>query len=282
MSLYDLYYSNKNKKHMYELLFEITQNKLEENIFHKIFTDTFETTLSSTLLELNKELVEKICKIYNVIDITNNNIAIKGNNEILNTNNIDHSKKQEISKITSPDIPVQKKHITSSDRNSGNRYNYNITISDNIKTIEKLIIPKEDNDIFINNVIQLIIPELGINTLCYCTDTKKINNYIYGTYILEDNVAKKTFSNINIKIKSIYSDMEYTDITEITKIEEDHIIVNNLDLIKVGDYIKTDTGNNYKILEIEEDNKLILKDYKMGEEKEFINLNLQNIIIYTY
>ena len=267
---------------MYELLFEITQNKLEENIFHKIFTDTFETTLSSTLLELNKELVEKICKIYNVIDITNNNIAIKGNNEILNTNNIDHSKKQEISKITSPDIPVQKKHITSSDRNSGNRYNYNITISDNIKTIEKLIIPKEDNDIFINNVIQLIIPELGINTLCYCTDTKKINNYIYGTYILEDNVAKKTFSNINIKIKSIYSDMEYTDITEITKIEEDHIIVNNLDLIKVGDYIKTDTGNNYKILEIEEDNKLILKDYKMGEEKEFINLNLQNIIIYTY
>ena len=282
MSLYDLYYSNKNKKHMYELLFEITQNKLEENIFHKIFTDTFETTLSSTLLELNKELVEKICKIYNVIDITNNNIAIKGNNEILNTNNIDHSKKQEISKITSPDIPVQKKHITSSDRNSGNRYNYNITISDNIKTIEKLIIPKEDNDIFINNVIQLIIPELGINTLCYCTDTKKINNYIYGTYILEDNVAKKTFSNINIKIKSIYSDMEYTDITEITELEDDHIIVNNLDLIKVGDYIKTDTGNNYKILEIEEDNKLILKDYKMGEEKEFINLNLQNIIIYTY
>jgi hypothetical protein len=282
MSLYDLYYSNKNKKHMYELLFEITQNKLEENIFNQIFTDTFETTLSSTLLELNKELVEKICKIYNVIDITNNNIAIKGNNEILNTNNIDHSKKEEISKITSPDMPVQKKHITSSDRNSGNRYNYNITISDNIKTIEKLIIPIEDNDIFINNVIQLIIPELGINTLCYCTDTKKINNYIYGTYILEDNVAKKTFSNINIKIKSIYSDMEYTDITKITKLEDDHIIVNNLDLIKVGDYIKTDIGNNYKILEIEEENKLILKDYKMGEDLEFINLNLQNIIIYTY
>jgi hypothetical protein len=268
MSLYDLYYSDKNKQHMFKLLTKITNNNLEMNIFFDIMNTTFTSSNYSDLLNLNKELIEKICKYYNITEIKDNDIIYKQNNKPIEPI------------IDTPSL--KRSHISSLNRHDGTRYHYNIEIIEDIKYIDKLIIPIEDNDIFINNNIRLIIPELNIDTICSCKETNKINNYIYGTYILEDNITTKISNKINIIIMSLYSDHnDYNELTIINGKDEDYYKVTNSNLIKLGDHIRTNMNKNYRIIDIE-DNKIKLNKELDEDENEFINLNLQNIIVFSY
>ena len=66
MSLYDLYYSDINKQHMHQLLYGITNNKLDINTFNNVFNSVFEKTNVDNLLDLNKELFQEICVFYDV------------------------------------------------------------------------------------------------------------------------------------------------------------------------------------------------------------------------
>jgi hypothetical protein len=288
MSLYDLYFSDENKKHMYKLLYNITNNILDRNIFNSIYINIFENTNTDNLLDINKELFEEILEYYNITDISNletnsNDISITSN-----TNDISINDNNDIISITSNtnDIIENKEsynnhgYISSVDKLEGSRFKYKLKMNDNIKYIEKIIIPIENNDIFVNNTIKLIIPELGIDTICYCKNTNNIRNHTYGTYILEDNLTKLHSDIINISIESLLGNSEYEEKIVIDK-KEDEYYVTKLENIFVGDILKSTNNNKYKVVNID-DNKITFNKELDDNDNEFININLQNIIVYKY
>ena len=260
MSLYDLYYSDKNKQHMYQLLYGITNNKLDVNNFNDILNNVFEKTNVDNLLDLNKELFQEICVFYDIKTIDE-------------PNKIDVPNKV--------DEPNKIANISSGNKLDGNRYNYKIKIDKKIKKINKIIIPIEDNEIFINNTLNIVIPELNINTICFCSDIKTIKNRDYATYIINTPCIVDNIDTITIIIKgTIYNTNDYSDSIEINKKENEYIIDKNNNII-VGDMLKSSDDNLYKVIDINDD-KITLNRSFNEDKLEFTNLNLQNIIIYEY
>lgn len=271
MSLYDLYYSDKNKEHMYQLLYKVTQNKLDSDTFICTLNDVFEITNKDNLLELNKELFEEICKIYKIESLENTNqiVDIKNNNNsIKNYDNTINNKENNIS------------NISSINKLEGNRFNYKIKLDTKINKINKMIIPIEDNELFINNTLKLYIPELNIDTICFCSDIKNIKNRDYGTYIVDKLCDIDKIDIISIIIKGTIYNNDHSDIIEITKNEDDYIVTNNEGIL-VGDMLKSSDDNVFKVIDII-DNKITLNKPFNEDKLEFINLNLQNIFIYEY
>ena len=260
MSLYDLYYSDKNKQHMYQLLYGITNNKLDVNTFNDVLNNVFEQTTVDNLLDLNKELFQEICVFYDIKTIDE-------------PNKIDVPNKV--------DEPNKIANISSGNKLDGNRYNYKIKIDKKIKKINKIIIPIEDNEIFINNTLNIVIPELNINTICFCSDIKTIKNRDYATYIINTPCIVDNIDTITIIIKgTIYNTNDYSDSIEINKKENEYIIDKNNNII-VGDMLKSSDDNLYKVIDINDD-KITLNRSFNEDKLEFTNLNLQNIIIYEY
>lgn len=263
MSLYDLYFSNQNKKHMRMLLTSITKENLDENIFNNIFNNTFEHSNSDNLLDINKELVENICKIYNISSIDNNDYVESDQVQ---------QKKQEIEYKTG--------YISSINKLSGNRFTYIIDSEHSIKKINKLVIPIENNDVFVNNSLKLTIPELGIDTICHCDKTNVIKNRTYGYYIPENMYVQKQSNKLSISIMSLLGNDSYDDDINITNNDGVYSIDNRDDII-IGDILRSVKKNNYKIVDINDNN---ITFNKKLEENEliFTNIGLQNIIIYEY
>tara|TARA_Y100001938_G_C7964468_1_gene366080 strand:+ start:33 stop:875 length:843 start_codon:yes stop_codon:yes gene_type:complete len=280
MSLYDLYYSDINKQHMHQLLYGITNNKLDINTFNNVFNSVFEKTNVDNLLDLNKELFQEICVFYDVKKIDEPNRVdepktINEPNKVDEPNIVDESK--QVVNVYNNKIA----NISSGNKLEGNRYNYKIRIDKNIKKINKIIIPIEDNEIFINNTFNIVIPELNIDTICFCSDIKSIKNRDYATYIIDTPCIVNDIDTISIIIKgTIYNTNDYSDSIEINKKEDEYIIDKNYNII-VGDILKSSDDNVYKVLDINDDKITLNKSFDT-DKLEFINLNLQNIIIYEY
>lgn len=264
MSLYDLYFSNQNKKHMYMLLNRIIREEMDENIFNNIFNNTFESSDHDNLLELNKELVENICNYYNI-------------------SSIDDQVEKEPVIITNVEnqINYETGYISSIHKLSGNRFSYNIKNQNNIKRISKLVIPIENNDVFVNNTLKLIIPELGVDTICYCNSTNNIRNRTYGCYIPENNNVSQQSEIITISIMSLLGNDTYEDNIKINHGDEHMYTIDNTNDIVIGDILRSTKKNNYKIVDIE-NNNIKLNNKLQKDDTDFINVNLQNIITYLY
>ena len=268
MSLYDLYYSDKNKQHMYQLLYGITNNKLDVNTFNDILNNVFEQTTVDNLLDINKELFQEICVFYDVKTIDK-------------SKQVDEPNRDDEHRVIKVDNNNKIANISSGNKLEGNRYNYKIRIDKNIKKINKIIIPIEDNEIFINNTLNIVIPELNIDTICFCSDIKTIKNRDYGTYIINKPCNVDNIDTISIVIKgTIYNTNDYSDIIEINKKEDEYIIDKNYNII-VGDILKSSDDNVYKVVDINDDKITLNKSFDV-DKLEFINLNIQNIIIYSY
>lgn len=270
MSLYDLYYSEKNKQHMYKLLYGITNNNLDINTFNDVLNNVFEKTNTDNLLDLNKELFQEICIFYDVktMDLPNKVDEPTRVYEYKHVDEVDNNQ----NKIA---------NISSGNKLEGNRYNYKIRINKNIKKINKIIIPIEDNEIFINNTLNIVIPELNIDTICFCSDIKTIKNRDYATYIINSPCFLDNIDTISILIKgTIYNTNDYSDIIEIYKKDDENIIDKNYNII-VGDMLKSSDDNLYKVVDINDDKITLNKSFDV-DKLEFINLNIQNIIIYEY
>uniref|UniRef100_A0A6C0CZ66 Uncharacterized protein n=1 Tax=viral metagenome TaxID=1070528 RepID=A0A6C0CZ66_9ZZZZ len=270
MSLYDLYFSKKNNEHMYKLLYNITEYKLNNNVFDEIFIKTFDNTKVDNLLDLNKELFENICNYYSVTQLKSED------ENMVNYKNEDSKK-----------IILNDGYISSNKKISGNRFSYVIENKYNIKKIKKIILPIENNDIFVNNTIKLLIPELGVNTLCYCHSINKVKNHDYGTFIPENSDVFKNGDKINVSIMSVMGNDEYSDIIKIDTEKNDDTEINeytsnNIDDTFVGDILISNKNNKYIVKSI--NNNIISFNKKIinSDENEFININLQNIIVFSY
>ena len=149
MSLYDMYYSSKNKNYMFKIIADIVEKETGKNIindndiiqlYKNRYSIIFDKSESDNLSDINKDLIDNVgSEIISIIkkDYINNDIKIinKPKKELINdlklSLTIDSSKKKD---------------------DSLNRFNYNYLLDESIKniSIKRLEIPKEDNILFSN------------------------------------------------------------------------------------------------------------------------------------
>jgi len=202
-------------------------------------------------------------------------------------------------------VSNKRTHVKSS------RYNYsfnlksnNIVIESN-SSIQKLIIPLEDNYIFNHSVICLTIKELDID-ISLELEKELVNNHrTYGIYVpIEAHIFSQPSSDsITINITDI-TNTEYVsyDIINVTKLEikEDSIIlnVNSTKDIMMNDYLKVlNLSTNImelrylllepmKVIMIEKKRLFFKTNYIMNNtviddiEMKLMNVSNQNIIFF--
>ena len=304
MSLHDMYFSSKNKNHMFNVIRELVLKETNEDINNNTeyidlyrfkYSLIFDRSNSDNLVDLNKFLIDEIAPIY-INDIqskyNSKNITIKPKE----SNESKESKKENIKQKT-------QLYINSSERleNSLNRYEYYINLPENKKfSLKQITIPVENNILFSNPVIcvQLEIKNEKYDIYCQFKNEILIQNKKYNIYesfqeleINTDRIIKvsiltnlrlKVIENqdkIKIKIKNIkHKENDYLCL----KINENHDIINgdNIGIYKNNKLISS------LIIDNKIENNLIIKDKKLdfdnSSEYYILNMNLQNNLLIFY
>ena len=185
MSLYDMYFSGKNKNYMYKLISEVVLQETHQNIvnddkFIQIYKDKypiiFNDSLSDNISDLNKELLNELGDNF-IKKIKFNNLSSKSINEI-NTNQplltqmnqFNHSKDIKFLTIQSSKRDVE---------NSINRFNYYYKFENKINNLSvlKIQLPKEENNNLFEN------PNLSI----------KINDILIPCEMFSSQILNKEY-----------------------------------------------------------------------------------------
>lgn len=295
MSLYEKYFSKINENHMYQLIKNIILEEKGINIetnnyYHKIFKDRYPLIFyendKETLVEFNKILIDDICNLVIHTNITTD------------SNTIETTIEETINPGPIKQVIEEKEYgvFQSSKRNKGsfNRFNYKIWFDRKRLRIDKLIIPYEDNILFITN--DLVLKINNYNIYLNLTSKDKINSREYLTFEPMDkqwlNITEK---ELEIKIMDeLDREIKDTDIFDIESIKnvslksKEYMCIHcknssNLTDIITGD--KLGLMNNDSIIDI---TKVVFKTDKyllcnlLTDDKydydQLINLSLQNKI----
>ena len=294
MSLHDMYFSNKNKNYMYDILskvvlkesgIQILSSERYMNLYRLNYASVFNRVLTDELSELNKEIINHI------------------GNLILNDI-------KRIPEVT-PDKPLEDdfiepkiedlretKIIYSSERlnNSLNRYNFSVQIDCKEFIPKSLILIKEQNSLFSNPNINILFNDRD-NLLFSLKETKKIGETEYLTYepLLSDSIScDKNSLKIQIRNYLMIDPLTETDIYQIERIKLIHyenqdylcLEINNHD-IEEGDELGFFVSDNNTI-QIEKSvfvkkiiqNYLLVNHLKMDSSRRYSCLQMnKNITI---
>jgi len=213
---------------------------------------------------------------------------------------------EEVFKQVQRIVSNKRSHIKSS------RYNYSFNLKNNNivinpdSSIQKLIIPLEDNYIFDHSILTLTIKELDLD-ISLELEKELVNNHrTYGVYV---PIEAHRFSNMN-NVKSItinitdITNTEYVsyDIINVTKLEiKDDTIILNVNTVKdilSYDYFKVlNLSTNImelrylllepmKVIKIEKNRLFFKTNYIMNNtvvediEMKLMNVSNQNIIFF--
>ena len=182
MSLYEQYFSEKNKSHMFSLITKLLTQEMDQTpqtiphyqgLFHKVYPEVFETSRADSLVTLNKELVDtvgpQIMRIFNQEKQSHPN--------------------QEMPEMQSHPNQTQCISLYSSDRlsHSKHRYNYYIRLPDDIHTIriQELIVPGETSPLFSfpDMWVRLTVDDQAYEISLSLEDTKYLGDSKYLIYI---------------------------------------------------------------------------------------------------
>jgi hypothetical protein len=221
MSLYDMYFSKKNKNYMYETIsklikeetgFDISHSSHHIEIYRRNYPTIFHSVDTDELSVLNKELINHMGDIY--LNSLKNTIQP----------NVTKSPKEIVHK-SDPKIQEKKykNHIIhSSHRNSNslNRYDFNINVDFNEFNPKKITLLKEDNNLFSNPSIIVRFNETD-NLQFSLKETKSYNDKEYYTYecITEDTIQCENMLNIKILNYLMLSPSDKCDIYKINMIK---------------------------------------------------------------
>jgi len=200
MSLYDMYFSKKNKNYMYELISKLIKEETDIDIsnspkhielYRQNYSTIFETVNTDEISILNKELINHIGKIF---------LNSLHNTETYNPDLIHDSEKVNDS-VQIIENKLYKKfiiHSSKRNKNSLNRYDFNININCNEYQPKNIILIKENNNLFSNPTI--IVRFNDDNLHFSLTETKTFNDKEYYTYecITDDLIQCKDILNIKI------------------------------------------------------------------------------------
>ena len=309
-----MYFSKKNKNYIFSVLQDLILKQTGYNIDHnEDYIDLyrvkypliFDRNNSDNLGDLNKILIDEIGSLFiNDINTKYNDKDIKIKDSDI-PNSITEIKSTPTDNIKKESEKVLRElYINSSERlsESLNRYDYSVELKDYINeiSIKEITLPEENNIIFNNPLICLIITSKNETYQIYCRLNAKLelNRNIYNTYyplkefsIPCDNNLKIEIKNNNLenykindkllieKIKKVnYKDQKYLGIL----LKDKHELKKNN---SIGIYCDNKLINTF-IVEENGNNSILIKsselDYDKSKEYFILNMNLQNNILINY
>ena len=267
MSLYDMYFSKKNKNYMFEILskviheetgFQIINSQKYIDLYRLHYSNIFYSVNTDELSILNKEIINQIgnliLKDINSPQIQNIPVKIENNNN----KSIQIDKKQNISI-----------HSTQRLFDSFNRFNFSVNPSFNEFIPQSITLIKEQNSLFSNPNINILFNNQD-NLLFTLKDTKKFNDLEYYTYecLTEDKIQWRDSLKIQIRNYLMNVPLSKSDtyqIQKIKKINHDNqnylcFEINNHN-IEIGDELGLFTKNNEIQIETSVFVKKIIQNY---------------------
>lgn len=198
MSLYDMYFSKRNKNYMYETISKLIKDELNIDISHspkhielyrQNYSTIFENINTDELSVLNRELINHMGQIYLRENIFNQD-----------TLNIEETKQTD--KYNTIIQKTYKNHIIHSsqrNKNSLNRYNFSVDVDFTELKPKKITMIKENNNLFSNPTI-IVQFNNSENLQFTLLETKIYNNKEYYTYECSTDDIIKCQDVLNIKI----------------------------------------------------------------------------------
>lgn len=190
---------------------------------------------------------------------------------------------QRTSDIVKPiitDVPEDETSITVSSMNRlderSNRFNYQVKLKNSVKTLNRVILPIEQNIYFSLPILKLTIPEFKYETDIVCERTYIFNHRKMGIYIpLDRDIDYVETETITIILSNRFnSSIIEPDIVEV-EIIDNKISLDQKDLYQIGDIVNIEdsfvtVGATFDI-DYETNNKVV----------RIKNTNLQNLLIFT-
>ena len=278
MSLYDKYFSKKNKNHMFEILskviydetrIQILNSQKYIDLYRLYYSTIFDSVNTDELSILNKEIINQIGDIILKDINSSKNQNIPKEKQIINNKPIQiDKKKQNIS-------------IHSSQRlfNSLNRFDFSVNTSFNEFIPQSITLIKEQNSLFSNPNINILFNNQD-NLLFTLKNKKKFNDLEYYTYecLTEDKIKWKDSLKIQIRNYLMNDPLSKSDTYQIKKIKKiNHenqnylcFEINNSE-IEIGDELGLFTKNNKIQIETSVFVKKVIQNYILTNP---INLDL--------
>lgn len=302
MSLHDMYFSKKNKNHIFSIIqdlvldetgSDINQNMDYIDLYRIKYSLIFERVNTDNLVDLNKALIDEIAPLF-INDIESrykeNQIEII-HEPIERQKDIYEDKSKEI-------------FIHSSDRlpDSLNRYNYSVQLRDSINeiSIKEITVPEENNILFTNPLLCIVVT-IGtnkFNNYCKLTNKTKLNDHQYNVYtptknlkIICKNINKITINILNNNLLPVDDKSDKINIQKMKKINYQNINYLGIEIqgvhelkekYSIGIYKNDKLYRAYMIDKVIGHHLLIQNDnfnYNKGETYYLLNMNLQNNIL---
>jgi len=312
MSLHDMYFSKKNKNHIFSILqdlilketgFDINQNEDYIDLYRVKYSLIFERTVAEDLSELNKVLIDEVGNLFiNDIQSKYKEKKIKivpekkeSTRSLFAINDKEYKEDKELNEI----------YINSSERvvDSLNRYNYSVQLKDFINEIivQEITIPEENNILFSNPLLCLVITSdtKEYQIFCKLKEKLQLKDKLYNTYyplkklrIRCKGVIKiEIRTNNNLEIDTTNDKIEIQKIKNIKYQNKDYLgilLKENYGLrIKdsIGIYRENELIRTFMVGKILNNCLLIegkTMEYDKDKEYSLLNMNLQNNVLLNY
>ena len=211
MSLYDKYFSSKNKQYVYSLLSnlilketgqDIQNDELYLEIYKFHYPKIFNDSSSDSLVDLNKALLDTVGdKILAGIrrSYREKNITVTRNDE--------PSTPKDPGESDTADTPKEKdiiyQNIYSSDRDisRGHRYDYDVSVDEAIFRLHKVTVPSEGNSLSLPT-IQMELSSQGesVTITCCANETKRVGERDYIVYSPQLQVEMPVQDTIHVRL----------------------------------------------------------------------------------
>lgn len=262
-SLYDKYYSEHNKTYMYKLINDmilkdykvnISNNETYNQFFQTNFINTFNAVNTEDIKDLNNHLLTTQLEYFQ--------------NFILKQNEL--TKVEESDTIDDFIVYSLKRKIN---LKLSSRHNFRITLPTKIFQIDKIIVPIEESELFMNPILFVTIDKTSIEL--HLRGTIKLHNREHGIYspFYEKNILV-TEDIIRIQFRNqLFNVNDGCDVYKIVDNTDNKIVVSSrLKEFKNGDYIRI---NNYESKE-GIDASILKKQYRIvSVHKKDDNIELE-------
>jgi len=284
-SLYDKYYSEHNRTYMYKLINDmilkdykvnVSNNETYNQFFKTNFINTFNAVNTEDIKDLNNHLLTTQLEYFQNFILKQNELTKVEESETID-DFIVYSLKRKINlKLSS-------------------RHNFRITLPTKVFQIDKIIIPIEESELFMNPILFVTIDKVSVEL--HLRGTIKLQNREYGIYspFYEKNILV-TEDIVRIQFRNqLFNVNDRCDVYKIVENGVNKIVVKSvLKEFKEGDYIRIYNYENKEGIEtsvLKKQNRIISvhkKDDNIELELEdnlpdvkdlyIMNLSLQNTI----
>ena len=284
-SLYDKYYSEHNRTYMYKLINDmifkdykvnVTNNETYNQFFQTNFINTFNAVNTEDIKDLNNHLLTTQIEYFQ--------------NFILKQNQL--TKVEESDTIDDFIVYSLKRKIN---LKLSSRHNFRITLPTKIFQIDKIIIPIEESELFMNPILFVTVDKISVEL--HLRGTIKLHNREYGIYspfyekniLVAEDIVRIQFKNQLFNINNgcdVYKIVDNTDNKIVVKTtsrefkEGDYIRINNYE--SKEDIDVSILKKQYRIVSVhkKDDNIELEVEENLSDVKDLyiMNISLQNTI----